>query len=186
MDTDVVVRAQGGDQAAFTQLATEGARRMNALAVGILRDRRPRRGRGPAGAAQHLEGPAPAARPRPLRIVDLQAAGACLLRRVAQAQAADGRGLRRQAPRAGRRGRHQERGRSRPARARLRAPVARPSRRGRHASLPRYASRGRGQRAGHPCRDGPLALPPCHGLPSLRARGRRSATAAAYRPRDQS
>jgi RNA polymerase sigma-70 factor (ECF subfamily) len=39
MDTDVVVRAQGGDQAAFTQLATEGARRMNALAVGILRDR---------------------------------------------------------------------------------------------------------------------------------------------------
>jgi len=39
MDTDVVVRAQGGDQAAFTQLATAGARRMNALAVGILRDR---------------------------------------------------------------------------------------------------------------------------------------------------
>ena len=39
MDNDVVVRAQGGDQAAFAQLATEGARRMNALAVGILRDR---------------------------------------------------------------------------------------------------------------------------------------------------
>jgi RNA polymerase sigma-70 factor (ECF subfamily) len=39
MDTDVVVRAQGGDQAAFAQLATEGGRRMNALAVGILRDR---------------------------------------------------------------------------------------------------------------------------------------------------
>jgi RNA polymerase sigma-70 factor (ECF subfamily) len=39
MDTDVVVRAQGGDQAAFARLATEGGRRMNALAVGILRDR---------------------------------------------------------------------------------------------------------------------------------------------------
>jgi RNA polymerase sigma-70 factor (ECF subfamily) len=39
MDIDVVVRAQGGDQAAFAQLATEGGRRMNALAVGILRDR---------------------------------------------------------------------------------------------------------------------------------------------------
>ena len=39
MDVDVVVRAQGGDQAAFAQLATEGGRRMNALAVGILRDR---------------------------------------------------------------------------------------------------------------------------------------------------
>ena len=39
MDTDVVVRAQGGDQAAFAQLATEGGRRMNVLAVGILRDR---------------------------------------------------------------------------------------------------------------------------------------------------
>ncbi len=39
MDIDVVVRAQGGDQAAFALLATEGARRMNALAVGILRDR---------------------------------------------------------------------------------------------------------------------------------------------------
>ena len=39
MDIDVVVRAQGGDQTAFAQLATEGGRRMNALAVGILRDR---------------------------------------------------------------------------------------------------------------------------------------------------
>lgn len=39
MDTDVVVRAQRGDQTAFAQLATEGGRRMNALAVGILRDR---------------------------------------------------------------------------------------------------------------------------------------------------
>jgi RNA polymerase sigma-70 factor (ECF subfamily) len=39
MDIDVVVRAQGGDQAAFARLATEGGRRMNALAVGILRDR---------------------------------------------------------------------------------------------------------------------------------------------------
>lgn len=39
MDTDVVVRAQEGDPTAFAQLATEGGRRMNALAVGILRDR---------------------------------------------------------------------------------------------------------------------------------------------------
>ena len=39
MDTDVVVSAQGGDQVAFARLATEGARRMNALAYGILRDR---------------------------------------------------------------------------------------------------------------------------------------------------
>ena len=39
MDIDVVVRAQGGDQAAFAQLAMDGGRRMNALAVGILRDR---------------------------------------------------------------------------------------------------------------------------------------------------
>jgi RNA polymerase sigma-70 factor (ECF subfamily) len=39
MDIDVVVRAQGGDEAAFARLATEGGRRMNALAVGILRDR---------------------------------------------------------------------------------------------------------------------------------------------------
>ncbi|MFV2062378.1 MAG: RNA polymerase sigma factor [Chloroflexota bacterium] len=39
MDTDVVVRAQGGDERAFATLATESARRMNALAVGILRDR---------------------------------------------------------------------------------------------------------------------------------------------------
>jgi len=39
MDTDVVVRAQGGDQQAFALLATRCGRRMNALAVGILRDR---------------------------------------------------------------------------------------------------------------------------------------------------
>jgi RNA polymerase sigma-70 factor (ECF subfamily) len=39
MDIDVVVRAQGGDEHAFATLATEAGRRMNALAVGILRDR---------------------------------------------------------------------------------------------------------------------------------------------------
>jgi RNA polymerase sigma-70 factor (ECF subfamily) len=39
MDVDVVVKAQQGDQYAFATLATESARRMNALAVGILRDR---------------------------------------------------------------------------------------------------------------------------------------------------
>lgn len=39
MDIDVVVKAQHGDQDAFATLATESGRRMNALAVGILRDR---------------------------------------------------------------------------------------------------------------------------------------------------
>lgn len=39
MDTAVVVKAQGGDQQAFATLASESARRLNALAVGILRDR---------------------------------------------------------------------------------------------------------------------------------------------------
>jgi RNA polymerase sigma-70 factor (ECF subfamily) len=39
MDIDVVVRAQGGDQEAFATLATGSGRRMNALALGILRDR---------------------------------------------------------------------------------------------------------------------------------------------------
>jgi len=39
MDTDVVVKAQGGDQQAFALLAIRCGRRMNALAVGILRDR---------------------------------------------------------------------------------------------------------------------------------------------------
>jgi RNA polymerase sigma-70 factor (ECF subfamily) len=39
MDIDVVVKAQGGDPVAFAQLATDGGRRMNALAFGILRDR---------------------------------------------------------------------------------------------------------------------------------------------------
>lgn len=39
MDIDVVVKAQAGDQVAFATLATESGRRMNALAVGILRDR---------------------------------------------------------------------------------------------------------------------------------------------------
>jgi RNA polymerase sigma-70 factor (ECF subfamily) len=39
MDVDVVVKAQGGDQYAFATLATETGRRLNALAVGILRDR---------------------------------------------------------------------------------------------------------------------------------------------------
>lgn len=39
MDVDVVVKAQAGDQHAFATLATQSARRMNALAVGILRDR---------------------------------------------------------------------------------------------------------------------------------------------------
>lgn len=38
MDTDVVVRAQAGDQEAFARLATGSGRRMNALAYGILRD----------------------------------------------------------------------------------------------------------------------------------------------------
>ena len=39
MDVEVVARAQGGDQVAFAALARESARRLNALAVGILRDR---------------------------------------------------------------------------------------------------------------------------------------------------
>lgn len=39
MDIDVVVKAQQGDQQAFARLATDSGRRMNALAVGILRDR---------------------------------------------------------------------------------------------------------------------------------------------------
>ena len=39
MDAAVVVKAQGGDQQAFATIASESARRMNALAVGILRDR---------------------------------------------------------------------------------------------------------------------------------------------------
>jgi RNA polymerase sigma-70 factor (ECF subfamily) len=39
MDTDVVIRAQHGDEQAFTLLAAGSGRRLNALAVGILRDR---------------------------------------------------------------------------------------------------------------------------------------------------
>ena len=39
MDTDAVVRAQRGDQQAFATLAAASGRRLNALAVGILRDR---------------------------------------------------------------------------------------------------------------------------------------------------
>jgi RNA polymerase sigma-70 factor (ECF subfamily) len=39
MEPEVVVRAQGGDERAFATLATEISRRLNALAVGILRDR---------------------------------------------------------------------------------------------------------------------------------------------------
>jgi RNA polymerase sigma-70 factor (ECF subfamily) len=39
MDIDVVVKAQHGDQHAFAALASQSGRRMNALAVGILRDR---------------------------------------------------------------------------------------------------------------------------------------------------
>lgn len=39
MDIDVVVRAQGGDEAAFAELARGNGRRLHALAVGILRDR---------------------------------------------------------------------------------------------------------------------------------------------------
>jgi RNA polymerase sigma-70 factor (ECF subfamily) len=39
MDVDIVIRAQGGDSGAFATLAMESARRLNALAVGILRDR---------------------------------------------------------------------------------------------------------------------------------------------------
>lgn len=39
MDTDIVVRAQAGDQQAFATLAATNGRRMHALAVAILRDR---------------------------------------------------------------------------------------------------------------------------------------------------
>jgi len=39
MDAGLVIKAQGGDQAAFATLAAESGRRLHALAVGILRDR---------------------------------------------------------------------------------------------------------------------------------------------------
>ena len=39
MDAGLVVKAQGGDQAAFASLAAESGKRLNALAVSILRDR---------------------------------------------------------------------------------------------------------------------------------------------------
>jgi RNA polymerase sigma-70 factor (ECF subfamily) len=39
MDTELVTRAQRGDQAAFAEIATGSYGRMNSLAFGILRDR---------------------------------------------------------------------------------------------------------------------------------------------------
>jgi hypothetical protein len=63
MDTDLVIRAQHGDEGAFASLAVAVGNRLNAVAHRILRDLDLAVRRDAAGAADHLAGPSAAPRP---------------------------------------------------------------------------------------------------------------------------
>ena len=140
MDTDLVTRAQRGDEEAFALLAPS---RRSAPCGGAQDPARPRprRGRDAAGAARHLAGPPAAPRPGALRGLVVPAPRARLLRRGSPRNVA-GRPTCTCFPPMRRCGGWVERGRrSRSARARFPAALHRSSRGGGAAPLPRPAAR---------------------------------------------
>ena len=88
MDTDLVVRAQRGDEGAFALVATEHRRSVPRRGAQDPARHRPRRGRDAAGAARHLAGPSAAPRPGALRRLVVPAPRARLLRRGPQGRVA--------------------------------------------------------------------------------------------------
>ena len=175
MDTDLVVRAQHGDEEAFASLAVAVGDRLHAVAHRILRD---------IDLAEDATQQALLTIWRDLpQLRDPARFDAWSYRLLVRACYAEGRRTRHWAPnlrllpadRAGGGGGLGLGRRSRPARARLPAAVHRPSRGGGPAPLPRHAAR-RGRRdARRPRRDGPIPTTSCDARAARGARRRRAA-----------
>ena len=81
MDTDLVIRAQRGDEEAFASLAVAVGDRLHAVSHRILRDIDLAEDATQQALLDHLAGPPDASRPRALRRLVVPAPRACLLRR---------------------------------------------------------------------------------------------------------